>query len=340
MLKNDGKTGDANPNSATMGILEEMASFYDRTGDIWRTLSYRRAITALRKQKTKIETKEQARAIPQIGERLADKIEEIVSTSKLRFLDSAKSDPMEQAMRLFTGIYGVGASTASKWIAQGYRTLDDISTKAELTPNQRIGLDHYDDFQTRIPREEVAEHARIIEDTLRKFDPKLQVIVAGSYRRGTADSGDIDCLITKECANIEHIRNMVLESVVPFLTRIDFLKVTLATTHSHDEGSKWHGASALPGSKVWRRIDLLFVPWTELGAALIYFTGNDIFNRSIRLLASKNNMRLNQHGLYADVMRGRNRERVTEGKLLEGHREQKIFEILRVPWRPPEDRNC
>ena len=294
----------------------------------------------MRKQKTRIETKEQARAINQIGERLADKIEEIVTTNKLRRLDNEKSDPIAQVMRLFMGIYGVGLSVASKWVAQGHRTLEDIGTKADLTPAQRVGLEHYDDFKARIPRAEVAEHARIVEDTLRKFDPKLEVIIGGSYRRGTADSGDIDCLITKEHADIEHIRNMVMESVVPFLTRIGFLKAALATTHSHKDGSKWHGASALPGSKVWRRIDLLFVPWDELGAALIYFTGNDLFNRSIRLLASKHNMRLNQHGLYADVMRGRNRERITEGKLLESQSEQKIFEILGVIWRPPEDRQA
>jgi DNA polymerase IV len=41
MLKNDGKTEDTNPNAFTMGVLQEMASFYDRTGDRWRTLSYR-----------------------------------------------------------------------------------------------------------------------------------------------------------------------------------------------------------------------------------------------------------------------------------------------------------
>ena len=51
--------------------------------------------------------------------------------------------------------------------------------------------------------------------------------------------------------------------------------------------------------------------------ALIYFTGNDIFNRSIRLLASKKGYRLNQHGLWEDVMRGPGRVRVTQGKLVE-----------------------
>lgn len=81
---------------------------------------------------------------------------------------------------------------------------------------------------------------------------------------------------------------------------------------------------------MWRRLDLLFVPWDEFGATLIYFTGNDIFNRGIRLLASKKGMWLNQHCLYKDVMRGRQWERIIEGTLVEGQREEKIFEILGV----------
>lgn len=40
MHKNDGKIG-MNPNAKTMGILQEMATAYDRMGDHWRTLSYR-----------------------------------------------------------------------------------------------------------------------------------------------------------------------------------------------------------------------------------------------------------------------------------------------------------
>lgn len=81
-------------------------------------------------------------------------------------------------------------------------------------------------------------------------------------------------------------------------------------------------------------------PETEYGAALLYFTGNDIFNRSIRLLASKRKMRLNQRGLYKNVIRGDNREKLTQGQLVEGKSEKRIFEILGVQWREPHERWC
>jgi DNA polymerase lambda/DNA polymerase IV len=82
------------------------------------------------------------------------------------------------------------------------------------------------------------------------------------------------------------------------------------------------------------------VPESQYGAALVYFTGNDIFNRSMRLLASRKGMRLNQRGLYKEVMRGKNRVKVTEGELLEGRDEKRIFELLGVKWREPSERWC
>jgi DNA polymerase IV len=96
----------------------------------------------------------------------------------------------------------------------------------------------------------------------------------------------------------------------------------------------------LPGNPIWRRIDFLVVPESEFGAALIYFTGDDIFNRSMRLLSKTKGMRLNQRGLYKNVMRGPAGVKPTEGELVEGAEEKEIFKILDVPWRPPEQRVC
>lgn len=51
-------------------------------------------------------------------------------------------------------------------------------------------------------------------------------------------------------------------------------------------------------------------------------------------------MRLNQRGLYKNVMRGPGRVKLNEGELVEGADEKKIFAALGVPWRPPEQRIC
>ncbi|RWA12209.1 hypothetical protein EKO27_g2910 [Xylaria grammica] len=127
-----------------------------------------------------------------------------------------------------------------------------------------------------------------------------------------------------------------LDKLVDDLTKEGFLTAALAS-HRHDGGNKWHGCcvlpeAAFPGPKedyrpVWRRIDFLLVPQTEIGAALVYFTGNDLFNRSMRLLARKKKMKLNHRGLYGPGVE-------------EGKDERKIFEILGVQWREPHERWC
>ena len=152
---------------------------------------------------------------------------------------------------------------------------------------------------------------------------------------------DIDFILTKPGTSSSHDLLPFLIQLVDELTRKGFLVAALAKPGSaNGGGSKWHGAALLPGTTIWRRIDLLLVPETEWGAALIYFTGDDIFNRSIRLLSSKKGMRLNQRGLYKDFMRGPGRVKLNEGTLIEGADEKKIFAVLGVPWRPPEQRIC
>ena len=339
-------TGDepGNPNAGTIEILQQMADYYGQIGDEWRIRAYRKAITTLRKHPTKVWTRDEALALPQIGSRLATKIEEIAFTSRLRRLDNARAEPSDQVLQTFMGVYGAGFTKASEWVAAGYRTLDELIEKADLTENQRIGIEHFSDFKSRIPRAEVARHGSIVRKALHKIDPAFEVIIGGSYRRGSHDSGDIDCIITRPDTGPAHLRNVILGQLIPKLMKSGFLVASLAMT-SRDDGSKWHGASQLPSaaspnSNPWRRIDFLLVPSAEIGAALIYFTGNDIFNRSMRLLASTKGMRLNQRGLYKDCLRGKGRVKVTEGTLVEGKNERRIFEALGVPWREPWERIC
>lgn len=338
MQKHTGEKEES-PNLATINILEEMVKYYTQTRDEWRSRAYRMAISTLRNHHSKVSTREEALALPKIGPRLAIKIEEIAFTNRLRRLDNAKAEPSDAVLQNFMGIYGAGRVYATKWVQQGYTTRDELLEKANLSENQRIGILHYEDFQQRIPRDEVERHGKIVRRELQKIDPLFEVIIGGSFRRGALDSGDIDCLITRPNTGADHLRAVVLEQLIPKLAEKGFIRCGLATTDK-DDGSKWHGASSVPGSNIWRRIDLLLVPSNEIGASLIYFTGNDIFNRSLRLLASTKGMRLNQRGLYKDVMRGPQRARLTQGTLVEGKDERKIFAALGVPWRPPEHRIC
>lgn len=341
MTGGSGKALNTNPNGQTIEILQEMADYYDRMQDDWRSRAYRKAIGILKKQTVKISTYDEAFNLPMVGERLAKKIEEIVLTNRLRRLESAKMEPNDHIFQKFLKIYGVGPKQAQQWIQNGHKTIEDLKAHAHLTKSESIGIKHYDDFNTRIPRNEVTAMGEFVKKVAATIDPKVECIIGGSYRRGAQTSGDVDFILTKPGTSSTQELHPFLDSLVDRLWKDNFLVAALATT-KREGGSKWHGACVLPEvfHNIWRRIDLLLVPESEIGAALIYFTGDDIFNRSIRLLSSKKGMRLNQKGLYQDVMRGPGRVKVNEGSLIEGADEKKIFEILGVPWRPPEQRIC
>ena len=343
MKKNDGKGGQENPNAFTMQLLQRMVDYHDKNSNrsehSFKATAYRRAISSLRSQSCLIATKEEARLLPSVGESIAQEIEEIVYTKRLRRLEALESDPLEKLRGIFTKIYGVGMKQADIWIANGYRTLNDIESKAQLTVNQRAGLEHYDDFQQRIPRDEVREHEVLMKQILSEVSPHLQCTVGGSYRRGAADSGDIDFLVTSPKLDTDVLKNLVFDELIPRLNKIGYIKQNL-TLNKTRRGTKWFGAASLPGSAgPWRRIDIMVAPWQEIGAAMLHWTGNDLFNRSMRLLARKKGMTLNEHGLWRDVIRGEQQKKLTQGILVEAHDEKKIFAALGVPWRPPEERN-
>ena len=338
MRKNDGKEAQDNPNAQTIEILQRLATHYDKIGDHWRTTAYRKAINSLHRQSHFIASKREAQALSSVGESIAAKIEEIVETRQLRHLNAAEADETERARQIFLNIYGVGRRLANIWIAKGYQTIEDIKTKETLTDNQKVGVEHYNDFLQRIPRDEIKRHEALMDKAISEVSPHLQATIGGSYRRGTADSGDIDFLITSPSLPLDVLSGTVFEELVPQLYKLGYLKHDLAVNRKK-RGTKWHGAASLPTDTLpWRRVDIMVAPWAELGAARIHFTGNDLFNRSMRLLARRKGMRLNEHGLWQDVLRGRNQQKISQGTLIESYDEEKIFAALGVPWRPPEHR--
>lgn len=264
------------PNARTIAVLQQMLDYYIRTNDHWRILGYRRGINTLSMQPEKVTTAEEAIQLPFIGPRLSSKIEEIVNTDRLQRLEHAQNDPKSKVLQLFLGIYGVGLSIAHQWVAQGWRTLDDLRRHAPLTPNQRVGIEHYQDLNTLIPRAEVKALGDYVKDEAARIDKDVELLIGGSYRRGADTSGDIDFIITKAGTKSSEELTPFLDMLVFNLTNKGFLTAELASHNSrgssrqkNGDGSKWHGCCVLPrvagsegdndGYRPWRRIDFLLV---------------------------------------------------------------------------------
>ncbi|XP_075533091.1 DNA polymerase lambda-like isoform X2 [Dermacentor variabilis] len=307
-----------NKNSHITDQLEAMVETYQSTKDHWRALGYEKAIMQLKRHATEITTWEEARALPNVGKRLADKIWEIVQQGRLQKLEEFQSQEHLVAQNLFTKVWGAGPSTAQKWVQQGFRSLEELAAKGSLSSQQKIGLKHFHDFLDKMPYAE----ARLIADTVKtaalSIQPGLEVIPCGSYRRGRAMCGDVDILITHPDG---------------------FLTDDLAVPHEGGSPRKYMGVCRIPedGSK-HRRLDIFVVPQEEFACSLLAFTGSAHFNRSMRLLARRKSMSLNDHGLYADVCRT-GEEKISRGKRLPTPTEESIFEHLGLEYRPPEERD-
>lgn len=146
-------------------------------------MSYRRAIATLRRQSRKICFASEAKKLPSIGAHLAEKIEEIVQTDSLKRLQYAKLEPDDASLKLFLGIYGVGLKHAQKWVAAGYKTLQDLLDNERLSGCQRIGIERHADFATRIPRDEVQKHGDFVAKAAKEIDNELKLEIMGSFRR-------------------------------------------------------------------------------------------------------------------------------------------------------------
>lgn len=122
-------------------------------------------------------------------------------------------------MSLFAGVWGAGVETSKQWFAQGFRTLDDLRQRARLTRTQQIGLKYYDDFNTRIPRDEVTRIETIVKQTADEVVPGLMIETCGSFRRLKSSCGDIDMLITFKDGR-KYIHEAILAPLVDKLKQI------------------------------------------------------------------------------------------------------------------------
>ena len=222
---------------------------------------------------------------------------------------------------------------------KGYYTFEDIKRHAKLTSALKIAIDHVDDFEQKIPRNEVWMHENFFRTILKDIDWRTEVTVVGSYRRKVDIMGDIDFLITASHIPFQALREQVFDRLIPELFRKNYLKGRLAAGNSQT-GKRWIGAASLPGSDpVWRRVDILLAPPEEYGAALWFYTGSQTFNRGMERLAASKGYLLDNKGLWKVEGQGQNGEELTKGKLVEGRSEAKTFGLLGERWRAPENRN-
>jgi DNA polymerase lambda len=200
--------------------------------------------------------------------------------------------------------------------------------KGGITHHIAVGLTYYNDLQQRMPWAEADAIARRLTELIREFDPKLTVIVCGSYRRQRPTCGDIDVLISRPDSTEQTIDSLgLLPKVVQQLTDQQLIVANLTSLGT----TKFMGICQLAAGQLGRRIDIRCVPWVCLGAATLYFTGSGHFNVIMRYRANQRGYTLNEYGLY-EYLQGQ------KGALIPAVTEEDIFQILRFVYLRPEER--
>ncbi|CAK9182496.1 unnamed protein product [Ilex paraguariensis] len=323
-------------------IFGKLINIYRALGDDRRSFSYYKAITVIEKLPFKIESVEQVKNLPSIGKSMQDHIQEIVTTGKLPKLEHFEKDEKVRTISLFGEVWGIGPATALKLYEKGHRTLEDLKNEGSLTNAQRLGLKYFDDIRTRIPRNEVEEMELILLKAGEDVLPGVVVICGGSFRRGKVSCGDLDIVITHPDGK-SHVG--FLPKYVKHLKDMKFLREDLVfSVHSEqstDSGvDTYFGLCTYPGQELRHRIDLKVYPRDIYAFGLIAWTGNDVLNRRLRLLAESKGFRLDDTGLFPATQKTSSCKRGTRGSAsLKFETEKEVFDFLGFPWLEPHERN-
>lgn len=298
-----------------------LQKYYEKTGDMGRSIAYRKAIGILKKIDQPIVNLSQLRGIKGIGKSILDKIDEWIKTGKIEIVEKIKKIPLsekEQVLEKLQTVWGIGKKIALHFYNMGVREISDLEKfKNSLTNGQKIGLKYHKELSEKIPREFIIITEVILRYHLNNHFGKenYKLEIAGSYRRCAPYSNDIDCLISSD--------HFTLYDVVTLLKDKGIIIETFSL-----KGQKFMGIAGCKGDSRKVHLDIQFIPKNEWGTALLYFTGSKEFNLTIRGYAKSKGFRLNEHGILD----------IKTQKIKYFSDERDVFGFLNIDYIPPRMR--
>ncbi|XP_057240479.1 DNA polymerase beta isoform X2 [Malurus melanocephalus] len=301
------KAPQESPNEGITDFLTELAN-YERNVNraIHKYNAYRKAASVISRYPSKIQSGAEAKKLEGVGAKIAEKIDEFLSTGKLRKLEKIRQDDTSASINLLTRVTGIGPAAARKFVEEGIKTLEDLrKIEHKLTHHQQVGLKYFEDFEKRIPREEMLQMQEIVLKEIKRLDPNYIATVCGSFRRGAESSGDMDVLLTHPSFTSESSK----QGVCQLPDKED------GTSYPH------------------RRIDIRLIPKDQYYCGVLYFTGSDIFNKNMRTHALEMGFTINEYAIRRLGVTG------VAGEALPVECEKDIFDYIQWKYREPKDRS-
>jgi len=351
----------------------EVVDLKDEKGDEFRKREAQKKITQVRRCAFSIETAPYSKLEATFGESFAKKLQQIRTfgaTDRVRYATSRQR-------RELAKVWGIGSSTAKALCDEGITSVDKLRAEVRRNPSRvsrqvRKALNRHEDLLERMPRDEAAViaetairgvvEARARQKKVTSRDPRgddVLAVAAGSFRRGKATCGDVDVLVTckrwKADPSTKKERRRLLYDVVRLLDDSEFLTDHLTCCddegrprkryrrgEDHDDDDDPDGPASYMGickiAEKHRRIDVKIYDYFEWPFALLYFTGNDYFNRSMRLYAKKIGYSLSDRGLRRRLPDGR-KDDAAECVNRDCPDERAIFRKLGLDYKHPYERD-
>ena len=309
-------------NADIAAIFEEIADLLEIQGaNPFRIRAYRNAARTLgelsQDARILLEKGDDLTRLPGIGDDLAAKIAEIVTTGTCSLLQRLHKE-LPPAITELLHIPGLGPKRVKalhhdldvQTVEQLYRAARDgriralpgFGEKTELNILQAVEA-HVSQAR-RFKLATAAQYAEALQSFLQGIPGVAQVAVAGSFRRMRETVGDLDILVTATEP----------DAVMRHFTAYDKVAEVLSAGSTR--------ASVV--LKCGLQVDLRVVAETSYGAALHYFTGSKAHNIAIRRIAQKLGLKVNEYGVFHGERR------------IAGETEESVYRAVGLPYIEPE----
>lgn len=313
-------------NSETARIFSEISEYLEmKEGRTFRSRAYEKAAETISDFEEDLgsvyenDGLEGLKDIQGVGASIAEKIEELLTTGRLKYYESLKKETPVKLDEL-TRIEGLGPKNIKKLHESlGIKNLDDLEKAAKAgkirelndfgaksEENILAGIEFVRKYSGRLILGYVIPLAEMLKERLDALPGTSRVTIAGSYRRRKDTVGDLDILVVSK--KPEKIMDFFVGQ--PEVDRILAHGPTKSSIRLSD------GVD----------VDLRVVPAESYGAALAYFTGSKAHNVAMREIAQRKSMKLNEYGLY----KGK--------KMVAGSSEKEIYDALGLDYVEPEMR--
>jgi DNA polymerase (family 10) len=313
-------------NARILGMLSEMARLItidEGSPQAFKVRAYENAIHGIEGYSGNVADLDQKgmESIKGVGGSIAARIVEFVNTGSVQKLEELRQKYPIEFVELLK-IPGLGPKTLRQLRSElGIENLDDLKaalgrealrtlpgmgkTSEEKIARaiERLGLHGKD---RRTPIAEAWPVAMSLATELASLPGVTAAVPAGSLRRLSETIGDIDVVVAAEGA-----------------------QPVMATVASHPLAQSVVGTGEKKTSIVTRaglQVDVRVVSPSQLGAALVYFTGSKAHNISLRQRAIDRGWLLNEYGLFED------------DRIVAAASEESIYRALDLPWLPPSIR--